>query len=300
MRVLYFFTVLVPFLSGCSPSDSGGSDGAGNSSSISVKTGCYSATYAGAQFGGVGCGILYSTGNPTVDRQSMEEYNLLNMFYSLQTQPAMYLFDECPGVKNALSMPSGYILMGYNFLVDTAVRYNTLLPYAGVMAHEWGHQIQFQKGYMPMNQSTARRTELEADAWAGYYLYAMKGWSGQNLDTFLQMLFDIGDFQYNNPSHHGTPNERRYMGLVGMQVAQYAIENHVSYTYDELHSTWMQYVSKVGNLEPSFESNHVTFLDPSRAPLLDEVYLLGVLRGERELKEYKSGGHDTLSVVPPT
>lgn len=261
---------------------------------IPVQTGCYSASYGSSPASAFGCGLLYSSGNPDVDRQSNEEYANLNNFYQLPYQPAMYLFNECSGVKNALSSPQGYILMGYNFLVDTAVRYNTLLPYAGIMAHEWGHQIQFQYGYMPAAQSTARNTELEADAWAGFYVYVAKGWSGNNLESFLQMLFDIGDFHYNHPSHHGTPEERRYMGAYGMEVARDYVQNNRNLTYNDLHQIWLQAINQIGQSSAKSKSDE-RVSEGDASSHLDLELLQGILSGDRSLSEIQAGNHNPHS-----
>lgn len=265
------------------------------SQTIQVKSGCYSSSYAAAGADQIGCGLLQSTGNATVDRQTNEEYAILAQFYRLPQQPSMYLFDECPEQMNALSFPQGFILMGFRLMQETAIRYNSLLPYAGVMAHEWGHQIQFQRNYIDRSSPTARDTELAADAWAGYYLYMVKNWSGADLESFLRQLFDIGDFEYNSPSHHGTPNERRYMGAYGMDVARFVLENDLNPSYDELHQTWLNALAQMGSIKS--EQHRQSIQTASLRPRND--LLNGILDGTRPLSEIVAGTHDPLFAPTP-
>jgi hypothetical protein len=115
------------------------------------------------------------------------------------------------------------IVMGDGIMQDfTAAGYGDVAPQA-ILAHEFGHQIQFQLGVFGTVTSPAatRRTELMADAYSAYYLSHARGASMQwkRVQQFLQVFFNIGDCQVNNDGHHGTPTQRMAAALWGYSVA---------------------------------------------------------------------------------
>ena len=104
------------------------------------------------------------------------------------------------------------IIMGDGIMeAFTAIGFNDVAPQA-ILAHEFGHQIQFQLGVFG-NENTpeaTRRTELMADAYAAYYLSHARGASMQwkRVKQFLQVFFNIGDCAFTSTGHHGTPTQR--------------------------------------------------------------------------------------------
>jgi hypothetical protein len=104
------------------------------------------------------------------------------------------------------------IVMGDGIMQGfTAIGFGDVAPQA-ILAHEFGHQVQFQLG-VNTDQSTpegSRETELMADAYAAYYLSHARGASMQwkRVRQFLQVFFNVGDCQTTSPGHHGTPNQR--------------------------------------------------------------------------------------------
>lgn len=82
-----------------------------------------------------------------------------------------------------------------------------------VLAHEFGHQVQYEDGLFdsPLTGAEAtRRTELMADAFATYFLAHSRGASLQwkRVQLFIRVFHTIGDCMFHDPSHHGTPNQR--------------------------------------------------------------------------------------------
>jgi hypothetical protein len=81
-----------------------------------------------------------------------------------------------------------------------------------ILAHEYGHQVQFQLGVNTdeLTAESSRKTEMMADAFSAYYLSHARGASMQwkRVQQFLQIFFNIGDCQTTLPGHHGTPNQR--------------------------------------------------------------------------------------------
>lgn len=97
------------------------------------------------------------------------------------------------------------IMQGY-----AAIGYDDVAPQT-VLAHEYGHQVQFNNNEFFANTSEAtRRTELMADALSAYYLSHARGAAMQwkRVQQFLQVFFNIGDCNFNSRGHHGTPLQR--------------------------------------------------------------------------------------------
>jgi len=112
--------------------------------------------------------------------------------------------------------PSGIIpdkiIMGDGIMQGfTGIGYYDVAPQA-ILAHEFGHHIQFQLGLLGnLNSPEAtRRAELMADAFSAYYLSHARGASMQwkRVKQFLQVFFNIGDCAFTNNNHHGTPTQR--------------------------------------------------------------------------------------------
>jgi len=82
-----------------------------------------------------------------------------------------------------------------------------------VMGHEFGHHVQFEDGLFdsPLTGAEAtRRTELMADAFGTYFATHARGLA-LNAKRVLQAektSFEVGDCQFADPGHHGTPLQR--------------------------------------------------------------------------------------------
>lgn len=119
------------------------------------------------------------------------------------------------------------IIMGDGIMeAYTAVGFDDVAPQA-ILAHEFGHQIQFQLNLFGSGPSTpegTRRTELMADAYSAYYLSHARGATMQwkRVQQFLQVFFNIGDCSFASPGHHGTPAQRMAAAEFGYYVANNA------------------------------------------------------------------------------
>jgi len=95
-----------------------------------------------------------------------------------------------------------------------------------VLAHEFGHHIQFQLDLFgdEYTAEATRRTELMADAYAAYYLSHARGAAMQwkRVQRFLDVFFAIGDCGFANPNHHGTPLQRMAAATWGYETADNA------------------------------------------------------------------------------
>lgn len=123
----------------------------------------------------------------------------------------------------------------------------------GILAHEYGHQVQYAKGLFesPLTGPEAtRRTELMADAFGTYQTVHARGTalnSARTLDV-MQSFYSVGDCSFSSDGHHGTPNQR-------LRASQWAVDLVKSQS-NEGH--------KLGSLEMSelFDAHLPTLVAP--------------------------------------
>jgi hypothetical protein len=153
-----------------------------------------------------------------------------------------FAFSDGPGpIPDKIVMGDG-ILEGYRVL-----GFGDVAPQA-VYAHEFGHHIQFENDYfsdplaLPGNlPENTRYTELMADAFSAYYLTHKRGqgMKRERVTQFLEVFFQIGDCAFDNPGHHGTPNQRMAAAEFGFSVADEAQKNGHILTSDEFHDLFV-------------------------------------------------------------
>ena len=87
-----------------------------------------------------------------------------------------------------------------------------------VIAHEYGHNVQQELGELS-GRAFAMPTELNADCLAGTWLawdYGQGKATTADEQQVLDAAMAVGDFEYTNPDHHGTPEQRRDAVKTGM------------------------------------------------------------------------------------
>lgn len=125
-------------------------------------------------------------------------------------------------IKDRIVMGDG-IMTGYD-----AIGMGDAAPQA-ILAHEFGHHIQFDNGYFFINAPSdpaeaTRRTELMADAYAAYYLTHKRGGTMNwwRVEQFLAAFYNIGDCGFSSPGHHGTYEQRLAAARWGFELADSA------------------------------------------------------------------------------
>ena len=145
------------------------------------------------------------------------------------------------GIPNKVLMGDG-VLEGY-----AAIGFRDVAPQA-VFAHEFGHHIQFANGYFNDPIATSgdaaeqtRYTELMADAFSAYYLTHKRGaaLNRKRVEQFLRVFFDIGDCAFDNPGHHGTPNQRMAAARLGFSIAAQAQKQGHILTSQQFHALFV-------------------------------------------------------------
>jgi hypothetical protein len=66
-----------------------------------------------------------------------------------------------------------------------------------------------------------------------------KGWAWTYMYSYFQTVFDTGDYNFNDPGHHGTPNERYASARLGFDTAVQASRTGRPLSYFELHSIFV-------------------------------------------------------------
>jgi hypothetical protein len=145
-------------------------------------------------------------------------------YYSDELSPNAFAAREQLGGHPA---PDGTIGLGITLCQSLLRRYSGPSSYSqgdhavvAVLAHEFAHILQFKKG---LQTSPVRRMELQADFLAGCYMAGraidLWRWDVANMQQAAEQMFSIGDFNFNNPGHHGTPPQRLDAYLGGARLA---------------------------------------------------------------------------------
>lgn len=149
---------------------------------------------------------------------------------------------------NAISYSNGKIYYGYAIFYDAKAKGGDIVN-AMILAHEYGHQLQYRYNLPSVSESTARPNELEADGFAGYYLRRPTGYNKTDfaeIASAYEFAQSIGDNQTTSPGHHGTPSQRRSAVRLGFLLGQYTLSaadfdyNFFYYYQGVLNGTYKQ------------------------------------------------------------
>jgi uncharacterized protein len=150
---------------------------------------------------------------------------------------------------NAISYSNGKIYYGEAIYRAAKSKNANNIANAMILAHEFGHQLQYTFGLPSVQENTVRSGELEADAMAGYYLgrpYGFNAGSFPAIAAAYEFAASIGDNLFNNPNHHGTAPQRRSAVRLGWLLSDYDMDaEDFDYTFfyyydDVLDGNWKQ------------------------------------------------------------
>ena len=119
----------------------------------------------------------------------------------------------------------GTVLFGQALFEDLMSRYQDRgVAVLAVAAHEFGHIAQFRSGAdgrLLRGRPTVKRVELHADLLSGYFLGVRKR-QQPSLSVWAagHTLYRIGDYEFHDRNHHGTPDERVAAAEVGFRLGQ--------------------------------------------------------------------------------
>lgn len=184
---------------------------------------------------------------------------------------------------NAISYSTGKIYYGYAIYYDAKSKGGDIVN-AMILAHEYGHQLQYIFGLPSVSESTARPNELEADGFAGYYLRRPNGYnqtSFAQIASAYEFAQSIGDYQTTSPGHHGTPPQRRSAVRLGFLLGQYDL---TASAFD--YNFFYYYQGVLNGTYKTAKNVQYPELDAYMSQYLDE--LKKIQTGEISAEEFKN------------
>jgi hypothetical protein len=157
--------------------------------------------------------------DPVTNSVILNERILLIKEFGLS--PTFY-FMSGSGASKACAIPEnidpthikgGAIAFGLSLLekeVSAAGGYQNVLSVPAIMAHEFAHILQYRNDSVLVGV----QFELQADYLAGWYMgrrakvVSSPGGSKRILSEVIKTFYAKGDYDFNDPEHHGTPEER--------------------------------------------------------------------------------------------
>lgn len=122
--------------------------------------------------------------------------------------------EDFPDIKMIASTSQGIIKLGkqmYEFYNQDPLGISVLL------AHAYAHQIQY---WDDSEYSSLRHHELSADAFAGYYMTAVKQSTWEELRRLYQDLLTRSEHNANVIPIHGSPSHRLQALYIGYEIAR--------------------------------------------------------------------------------
>ncbi|MGC4023063.1 MAG: hypothetical protein QM734_14525 [Cyclobacteriaceae bacterium] len=178
--------------------------------------------------------MLYkSTGDPVVDhRLNMTKIDIEDLFH---VKADLYCyFDNPPNAGADVSLNplfDGKIAMGINLLRNKLRDFNEH-AIAGVLAHEYAHVLQIKK----RGTLNGKERELQADFMAGYY-FGDGDILENGAEKFAADLYSMGDYNFWDPQHHGTPEERVAMFKAGLRSSTLTLDQAFQKSIEEVTDT---------------------------------------------------------------
>ncbi|PWJ57395.1 hypothetical protein CLV98_107102 [Dyadobacter jejuensis] len=187
--------------------------------------------------------VSATSGNLEIDFVAGQEVQRLRSMFGVN--PQFYFFREIESPNafatsevNDESFPDGTVLFGlrlHNREMPKSMG-GTTIPM--IMAHEFGHILSFK-----MDLSfDGKYQELWADYCAGAYMFYRQFWKSTDVSATLKTFFEIGDYAFNSPSHHGTPQERYDSVWRGFSDAKGFHYRGISITLPDLVTSGSSYI----------------------------------------------------------
>lgn len=187
---------------------------------------------------------------------------------------------------NAISYSNGKIYFGEEIYKWAKNRDGSNLINVMILAHEYGHQLQYAYGLPSRQENTVRAGELEADGMAGYYLRRGYGKSSfAAIATAYEAAYAIGDYDTNSGGHHGTPAQRKSAVRLGFLFAD---PQNPKLTAPSFDSNFFYYYN--GVLNGSYRMARPSTVTPEfHAFMLSHMEELGrIANGQMSDEEYKN------------
>jgi hypothetical protein len=177
---------------------------------------------------------LETTGSEKLDYiLSSESTKIKNLF---KVDVELFAYDD-QNKPNAFASPvcrtlgcHGSVAIGKTLLLDELVMSSGYSSICGIMAHEFAHILQYQQ----KSKLKGKFSELQADYLAGWYLGRTKNLEKADLKSFAVSLFNKGDYDFYSQLHHGTPEERSKIMILGFSDYDLDLKDVYSKSFDIL------------------------------------------------------------------
>ena len=199
-------------------------------------------------------GTLYNnSGNPQLDNAINIERNALSLFFGVNC--SVFFYSDSPEMNaqftpeiNNPSFLNGTIVFGFKLLQEQLQKFNQFGGGGGIpfiFAHETGHAKAHQMGWHFGNNFSVKKDELFADYCAGIFMHYRQYMTLTNIQSALSTFFTLGDYQFTNPNHHGTPQERINAVTAGYNYMQYYKTNfpNIPFTDQTLFQSAVNYLN---------------------------------------------------------
>ena len=199
----------------------------------------FSQTLIGCALQGTAAGqytVYQSSDNSEIDRATNEE--LIFLAQSFLVTPTFFYYDDSRGM-NAFSTPEnlagsqsqfGTICFGLNLIKEQISLSNNGTNVPIILAHEFAHTVARKYG---LNLPT-KQNELFADYLAGGYMfYRERNFKQTDVQAAFQSFYNMGDNDFTNPNHHGTPASRNACIRQGYNDCLNAMQQGKVLTLDE-------------------------------------------------------------------
>jgi|688.fasta_scaffold270836_1 hypothetical protein len=159
---------------------------------------------------------ISSTLSPNMMNLINNEFVTLERFFNLDV--TLKYSDGSPAyLPNSKTIVTGNDYINFDLNARQNSKYVNEV-YKAVMAHEFAHALQDINGMFEY-WSEGKQPELHADFLAGFYIGKNGLIAKDKLISFANEFVYLGDFDYFDPDHHGTPKERTCAFLEGYKVA---------------------------------------------------------------------------------
>jgi hypothetical protein len=197
--------------------------------------------------------LTKTSNNPNLDAVMNGEYN--NLVTRFGVKPDAYYYTESNGSPNAYfhpmvsnqQLPDGTIAMGFNLLRNefASSTSGTGITIAIIMAHEFAHCVDFKYNVYDKNNRT-KHSELFADYMAGCYLHLKSLTIGeQYLQEVATAFYNRGDYSFNDPYSHGTPDQRRSCIIAGYNFSKTRVQSGINYSVNDAISNAKVFVAQI-------------------------------------------------------
>lgn len=187
-----------------------------------------------------------SCGDTNFDAAIAKEFSLQHKFFGIPGVTMTY-FEDCQ--PNAYAeQETRRIALGVNLIRTCLSVYKnrqgdffTMLPIYAILAHEFGHQVQFENGWLDPCDYVVNE-ELEADMWAGYYVGNRLAIGYEKRQT-LQQFYELGTGDFLDPDFHGSPYQRSHAFIDGLLVAEEVSKGKVDRSFAAVRNRFVELVS---------------------------------------------------------